>query len=244
MKARGTEPVADSVVCTVQEAIDPIDKPAHELAIVVSRTCREVEVPVGADRTDRAGSHAQLALQAGVVVKLYTLLRDLGVNQHGVQENEIAELGMDDVAVDAHMAQSCGHGYRLVGDHPDLAGEAVHFHGKAHRGIDRPVSIDLEHGDDCASDVVDPIARMMELEVGYRTGGASNRFPIHPADDAHQPLGPGEVAENIIALVVELRSPDGHKTNVVRPRVQTDAAEPLGVQNVRRRLLRTFPIPG
>ncbi len=118
-----------------------------------------------------------------------------------------------------------------------LPGDAVHLHREAHRRVDRPVPFGLEGGDDRAGDLVDPLARVVELEVGDRAGRAADRLPVHPADDAHQPLGPGEQAQDVLPLVVELGSPDRHEPHVVGPRVEAEAAEPLGVQNLRPRFL-------
>ena len=38
----------------------------------------------------------------------------LGTDQHGAQQDEVAEPGVDDVAVDAHVPQAGGDGHRLV----------------------------------------------------------------------------------------------------------------------------------
>ena len=150
---------------------------------------------------------------------------------------------MDDVAVDAHFAEPRRHGDRLVGNHPDLAGETIHLHGEAHRWVDRPVPLGLQGGDDGASGFVGPFARVMELQVGDRAGRAADRLAVHPADDADQPLGPGVEAQDVRSLVVELTPPDRDEANVVGPRVEAEPAEPLSVKPRGRHARVNLPVP-
>ena len=77
---------------------------------------------------------------------------------------------------------------------------------------------------------------MMELQVGDRASRAADRLPVHLADDAHQPLGPGKEAEDVFSLVIKLGPPDRHEPHVVSPSLKAEAAEPLGVDNFGRRL--------
>jgi hypothetical protein len=61
----------------------------------------ELEVALRRDGPDRAGRHAQFALQARVVVERPAVGGRLGVEQDGAQDDEVAEPGVDDVAMDA-----------------------------------------------------------------------------------------------------------------------------------------------
>ena len=79
---------------------------------------------------------------------------------------------------------------------------------------------------------------VVELQVGDRPGRAADRLPVHPADDADQPLGPRVEAEDLGPLVVELGPVDGDEADVVGPGVEAEPPEPLGVQDRVRRPLR------
>src|SRR5439155_15665473 len=88
------------------DLLDPGSEPAHELAVIVGIAGREIKAAVGRDRTDRAGGDTELALEAWVIVDRLVVSGRLGVQQHGSQQDEAAEPGMDDVAMDAHPAQA------------------------------------------------------------------------------------------------------------------------------------------
>src|SRR4051794_33267157 len=77
------------------------------------------------------------------------------------------------------------------------------------------------------------IPDVVELQVGDRPGRAADRLPVHPADEADQPLRPRVEAEDLGPLVVELVSVDGHEADVIGPRVQADPPQPLGVDSTR-----------
>ena len=172
---------------------------------------------VRGDGPDRARRHAQLALQARVVVDRLVVGGRLGVDQDRPQQDEVAELGVDDVAVDAHVPQARRDGDRLVRDDPDLAGEAVHLHREAHRRVDRPDALLLQGGDDLAGDLVDVIAGVVELQVGDRAGRAADRLPVHPADEAEERLGRREEPQDVGPLVVQGRAADLDQADVVGP---------------------------
>ena len=71
---------------------------------------------------------------------------------------------MDDVAVDAHVAQARGDGHRLVRHHPELAArKALHLHREAHRGIHRPHPHALQGRHDLAGDLVDVITGVVKF---------------------------------------------------------------------------------
>jgi hypothetical protein len=83
----------------------------------------------------------------------------------------------------------------------------------------------------------------MELQVGDRASRAANRLPVHLADDAHQPLGPGKEAEDVLPLVIELGPPDRDEPRVIGPGLEAEAAEPFGVHNFGRHLRGRLPVP-
>jgi hypothetical protein len=75
---------------------------------------REVEISFRGDGPHRTGGHAEFAFQTRVVVDRLVGLRNLGIQQDGPQQDEIAELLMDHVAMNAHHSQPCRHRDRLV----------------------------------------------------------------------------------------------------------------------------------
>ena len=195
-------PVVQGILA-VGDLLDPIGEAAHELPVVVRVAGREVEVSVRSDGPHRTRRHAQLAFQARVVGERLIVGGRLGSDQDGPQQDEVAELGVDDVAVNAHVSQARSDGDRLVRDDPNLAArKAVHLHREAHRRVDRSHSLALQSGHDLASDLVDVIAGVVEFEVGDRAGGAADRLPVHPADEAEERFGGREVTEDVVSLVV------------------------------------------
>jgi hypothetical protein len=111
---------------------------------------------------------------------------------------------MDQIAVDAHVAEARLDGNRLVGHDPwGVAGRPVHLHGKAHGGIDRADAARLELGDDGGTDLVDLVAGAMEFEIGNRPRRAANRLSRHAHDVAETRLGPGVVEKDLVALWIE-----------------------------------------
>jgi hypothetical protein len=140
---------------------------------------------------------------------------------------------MDDVAVNAHVAQARRDSNRLVGDNPDLLRKVVHLHRKAHRRIDRPHALPLQHGHDLAGDLVDVIAAVVELQIGDRPGRAADRLPVHLADKADESPGGGKGAQNIVALVVEGGPADFHETNIVGAGVAAQLTQPVGIEPAR-----------
>ncbi len=162
---------------------------AHELPVVVGQAVGEVEVAVRGDGPDRAGRHAQLAFEAGVVGDGLAVGRRLGVDQYRAKDDEVAELGVDDVAVDAHVTQARRHGHRLVRDDPNLAGEAVLLHRKARRRVHGPDALLFQGGDDLAGDLVGMVVGAVKLQIRGGTGWTADRLSIHPADEAEERLG-------------------------------------------------------
>ena len=106
-------------------------------------------------------------------------------------------------------------------DDPDLAGEAVHLHREAHRRVDRPDALRFQGGDDGVGHLVGVVARVVELQVGDRTGRAADRLAVHPADDADERLRPRVKAEDLASLVVEFGPVDRDEAHIVSPGVET-----------------------
>ena len=79
-------------------------------------------------------------------------------------------------------------------------------------------------------DLVDPVAGVMELEVGHRAGGAPDRLPVHAADETDQGAGAGEDTQDVVALVVELGAVDGDEADVVGAGIEAEPAELGGVE--------------
>src|SRR3977135_2636256 len=77
-------------VFAVGHLFDPIGETAHKLPVVVRVAGREIEVTVRGDRSDGTGGDTQLALQAGVVVDWLAVFRNLGIDQDGAQQDEVA----------------------------------------------------------------------------------------------------------------------------------------------------------
>ena len=122
-------------VLRVGDVLGPIAEAAHELVVVVRIARGQVELAVRLDRPDRARRHAELALQARVVRGRPRRLGHLGLEQDRPEQDEVAELGMDDVPMDAHHPQAGGHGHRLVGHHPHPVRPAVGLHRERHRRV-------------------------------------------------------------------------------------------------------------
>ena len=96
----------------------PVAKPAHEFAIVMRVARGQVELAVGRDGADRARRHAELAGQAWVVIDGLVVPRGFRTDQNRPQEDKIAELRVNHIAVDAHHAQPRGDGDGLYARRP------------------------------------------------------------------------------------------------------------------------------
>ncbi len=173
-------------VTALGDLFGPVAEAAHELTVVVRVAGGEVEMTVGGDRPGRAGRHAQLAFQARVVLDGPGVFADLGVDEDGAEQDEVAELGVDDVAVNTHLAEPRRDGDRLVRDDPRLPRELVHLHGKAHRGIDGAHAHRLQLAHHVSADLVGVVARVMELQIGHRARGSADVLPVHAGHDADQ----------------------------------------------------------
>ena len=89
----------------------------------------------------------------------------------------------------------------------------------------------LQGRDNRAGNLIGPIARMMEFQVGDRARRAANRLTVHLADDANETFGPGINLQYVSPLVVQFGSRDRHESNIVDPRVETQTPDLLGVHH-------------
>ena len=140
-------------------------------------TVGELKIAVGRNGSDRARRYAEFAFQAGIKLDGLVIGRGLGVDQNSSQDDEVAELGVDNIAVNAHAAQAGSHGNRLVPDNPDLAWKVVLLHRKARRGIHRSNATFLQGGDYLTGDFIGVIIGAVELQVRGRSGRAASRAP-------------------------------------------------------------------
>ena len=85
-------------------SFDPAVESAHELAVVVRVTGREVEVAIAANGSCWTGRDAKFAFEAGVVVNGMRVIRYFCIHQHRSEQNKIAKFWMNYVSVDSHAA--------------------------------------------------------------------------------------------------------------------------------------------
>ena len=118
---------------------------------------------------------------------------------------------------------------------PTLArAEAVHLHREAHRRVQRADALPLQGPHDLAGDLVDVITAVVELQVGDGAGGAADRLPVHPADEAEKCPGRRKSTENIVPLVAQGRAGDLDQAGVVGTAVEAQLAQPGGIEGTGR----------
>jgi hypothetical protein len=149
------------------------------------------------------------------------VVADLPVHQHRSEQDEVAELGVNDVAVDAHLSQPGCHGDRLVADDPDLLREGVHVHRETHRGSDGTHTDLPELGRYGAAHFVRVVTGVVKLEVGDRASRSANVLPVHSAHEADEHFHAGKRGFQILLLVRNFGSIDRHEPHIVSARVQT-----------------------
>src|SRR5262249_3309665 len=74
-------------------------------------------------------------------------------------------------------------------------------------------------GHDAMRDLVDVLARVVELQVGNRPRRAADRFAVHSADEAEKRLRGRKIAQDIFPLVVEGGAADLDQADVIGPGV-------------------------
>ncbi len=197
----------------------------------------EIERAVRPDGADRTGRDAELAFEAGVVVDRMVVVVDFDIDEHGAQQHEVAEFRMDQVAVNAHVAEPSLDRDRLVRDDPRRVARLIHLHGEAHGGIDGANVARLELGDDVCADLVDLVARSMEFEIGDRSRRTAHRFARHAHDKAEQRPGPGIVAEDLVALRIEAGAVDFDEAEFGTA-IERQLAKPRRIDRRRRARFR------
>src|SRR5437764_14775918 len=96
------------------------------------------------------------------------ILGDFCIQQYRSQQNKIAELGMNHVAMNPHLSETGCYRDRLVGDHPHFRSPTISFHWKPNSSaVDRANPKLFQCRDDSASHFVGFVCRVMELEIGY-----------------------------------------------------------------------------
>ena len=178
------------------------------------------------DRPDRTRRHAELAGHARVVVDRPVVFGGFRPDEDRPQQDEVAELGVDDVAMNPHHAQAGGDCHGLVRDDPHLLRPAVGLHREAHRRVDGRHALPLQGGHDGPADLVHVLAGVVELQVRHRPGRVADRLPIHPADHGEQRPRPGVELQDVGPLVVQARMPDLDQPGVVGPAIQGKLPQP------------------
>ena len=178
--------------------------------------------------------HAQLALQARVVVDRLVVGGRLGVDQDRAQQDEVAELRVDDVAVDAHVPRPAATATGLCETTQILPGKRSISIGKPIAGFTARTPCVFQGRHDLAGDLVDVIAGVVEFQVGDRAGRAADRLPVHPADEAEERLGRREGTQDVVPLVVQGRAADLDQAGVVGPAVQAQLTQPRRIEGLRR----------
>ncbi len=93
-----------------------------------------MEKAIRADGARGTGSRAELAVKARVIVQGGVVFIHFGIDDHGIEQYETTEHGVNDVAVEAHLPKSGLNGYRFVRYHVHRAvAPQVSFHGKPGR---------------------------------------------------------------------------------------------------------------
>ena len=113
----------------------------------------------------------------------------------------------------------------LMRNNPERAApDLVHLHGETHRGIDRLDAARLEFGHDGGADLVDLLARSMELQVGHGSRRTPHRLARHTDHEAQQRHGPGVVSQNLVTLGIERRAREFNQPNIIRSALHGETA--------------------
>jgi hypothetical protein len=96
----------------------------------------------------------------------------------------------------------------------------VHFHGKAHGGIDGANAARFELGDDFRADLDDFVPGAVKFEIGDRARCAAQGLARHAHDEAHKRLGPGIMPQKLIALRFESGAPEVDQARIVGAAVE------------------------
>jgi hypothetical protein len=181
----------------------------------------------------------------GVVVQRLAVFAHVGVHQDGGQQHEAAELGVDDVAVQAHHAETGGHRDGLVRHDPDpVLAEAVHLLGEPDRRVDRVITGVLQCLGDAAGGMVGLLVGLVELLVGDTAGRGPAVVAVHPEHHGDQGASAGQRGQCILALAGQVGMIQADHGGVVRAGRQAQFAQPGRVDHGRRARGVTGPAPG
>ena len=86
---------------------------------------REIEIAVGLQRSDWAGRDAELAFETRIEIERLAVGLDVLADQHRAEKHETTEFGMDQIAVDAHFAESGRFRDALVRHDPAALGKTL-----------------------------------------------------------------------------------------------------------------------
>ena len=123
--------VVDGVLA-VRYLLNPIGKAAKKFTIVVGEAGREVKRAVRSNGADRTSSDAQLTLKTRVVFDRVIVIGGVTIDKHRSEQDEISELRVNQIAVDAHVTEPGFDRDRLVRDDPNGVSGLVHLHRETH----------------------------------------------------------------------------------------------------------------
>jgi hypothetical protein len=225
--------VARGVPC-VDHGLDPVAEAPEEVAVVVRDAGAEVELAARGDRAGGTRGHAELALQAGVEGDRPVVAVDRRVDHDGAEEDEVAEPRVDDVAVDAHLAQPGLDGHRFVRDHPGFAGPGADLHGEARARVQCAHAVVAERGGDAVADVGDSVVGTVELPVADRARGGADRLDGGALHERDQGVRPGERRGDVGELLGEGGPLDVDEPDVVGAGPQAKVPERGVVEDAGR----------
>jgi hypothetical protein len=85
---------------------------------------------IRSDGADRTSSDARLALKTRVVFDRVIVIGGVTIDKHRSEQDEISELRVNQIAVDAHVTEPGFDRYRLVRDDSNSVSGLVHLHGE------------------------------------------------------------------------------------------------------------------
>ena len=146
---------------------------------------------VGRDGPGRTGSDTELALETRVVIDGLRFFFNFSSQDDRSEQDEVAESGVDDVAVNTHLAETRRNRDRLMRDGPHLLAPAVGFHRESGGRIQGPHTDTFAGPYNVASNLVRIVRRLVELQVGSGAGGCAYIFPVHANHETEQGLRAG-----------------------------------------------------
>src|SRR5215510_3654506 len=153
----------------------------------MSKTCAKIKSSVGPDSANWTCRYAQLTFQTRVVIERALVFGYLGIDEHRSQQNEVAKLRVNNIAMNTHVTEASSHCDCFVRHKPELArSNSIHFHRKPHRRVDRTDANITERRHDSMGSFVYSIAGVMKFDVRNGTRGIANGLAVHSQDEADQ----------------------------------------------------------